>query len=156
MLSGTGDVGVSDAVNFSRQLAMARRQRDGSHQELAPVRSELHQVRNKNDELESALALLHAPFRESRSSLLALVSLLDAITSQFFLPTICMTVRSNFPASFRRRSRFLGSSLLQLLVVLRFEIKLYLCRSSVLSYCCGHSRLTHLSAFDVSHFAICQ
>lgn len=79
LLGGTGDANASDIALFSSQVTVARRRRDPACHDLAPIRSELPQLRDKNDELLSAFALYHGLFRESHLFLLALMSQLDAI-----------------------------------------------------------------------------
>lgn len=76
------DAGVSGAAGLARQLAVAKLQRDTACQELAAITCKLHSARDEIDELRMALALLHDLCHESRSLLLALVSQLDAVSSQ--------------------------------------------------------------------------
>lgn len=83
MPGDASDAGASDTATLSRQLVVARRQRDATCHELASVWSEHDQVRDQNDKLRLALVLPHCPFHESRSSLQELMSRLDAIAPQF-------------------------------------------------------------------------
>lgn len=80
---GTSDASALYTGTLSRQLDVARCQRDSALQKLASVRSELYHIRVEKEELRLVFALLHGPFDGSCSSLLALVTQLDAITSQF-------------------------------------------------------------------------
>lgn len=59
---GTSDASASDTATLSRQLALARCQRDAACQKLASVWSELCRVRAENDELCLTLALSMVPF----------------------------------------------------------------------------------------------
>lgn len=81
----TSEAGASDTATPSRQLAVAKSQRDAARHEHASVWSESHQVRDMNEKLQSALNLLRGPFYETRSPLLSWVSRLDAIMSQLAL-----------------------------------------------------------------------
>lgn len=63
-----GGSGAPGTATRSRQYVVARSQRDAALQALASVPSELRRVRDESNGLCSALAVLHGPLYESRSS----------------------------------------------------------------------------------------
>lgn len=81
--AGTVDGSMLDDASPARLLSVAKHQPDSARRGFAATTAKLRMVKNQSDELRSALILLHASFWESHLSLLALVSRLDAMTSQF-------------------------------------------------------------------------
>lgn len=51
-----------DITTLSRQSAVERLHRDAARQELSSEQTELHQVKDENDEPQVALVPLHSPF----------------------------------------------------------------------------------------------
>lgn len=95
----TSNADASETATLSLQLSFARHRRDLARQEFASVWSELYQVRDGNDNLRLALALLHVLFYKFRLPTSALALRLVLLTSYPHLLTICITAWPDFSLS---------------------------------------------------------
>lgn len=97
--AGTVYGSMLDTTSLVRQLSVAKSQRDFARLQPFDITAELQKARDENDDHCSAIALLYGSFPESHSLFLALVSRLDAVTSQFFSSLYLCTSPNKLPMS---------------------------------------------------------
>lgn len=84
--SGPLETTDTSGVSLTRQMATVKRQQDVACRDLAPNSTELHKVKDENDELCSSLAAYCDALQMSRPSLTGLMSQYESVFRQL-LPT---------------------------------------------------------------------